>query len=319
MATTLLPWSSWLESAKILSLDNSQPSLLAIDAGDSWKFPLVLLMVLVLSQTNVVRAVCLLPLFFLSTPAKLIQYVCWVLIWNSNLHDAYSFGVSIAITILAIQDSRSLGLIPSILCVLWLTPADSKGLPVKSAVIFISIVAVCYWQCSLVQNIADLSFLPSFGVLWYFKAVVLSDFRSYFEKLIPILQVIAPVAGSLCVGNPMGTEGAVKIALLLDIYFRENVALNDVIFLVSEVLANGKILKESRYILWLVTVIAVSLALCPWLYDEWVITGRGNANYLFFSCFASWVALGVFIVEILSASIRIEENIAKSVSSQNPR
>lgn len=319
MTKTLLPWSSWLESAKTLSLDGSQPSVFAIDAGDSWKLPLMLLMVLLLSQTNAARAVCLLPLFSLCTSAKLIQYLCWVLIWKSSLHDAYSFVISMAITILAIQDFRNLGFIPSILCVLWLVPADDTGALLKSGVILIAIVVVCYWQYTLVQNGSDLSFSPSFGVLWYFKAVVLSDFRSYFDKLIPILQVFAPIAGSLCTGNPMGTEGAVKMALLLNIYFRENVALFDVIFLMSEVLAERKALKESRYMLWLVTIIAVSLALCPWLYEEWVITGRGNANYLFFICCASWVALGVFIIEILSASIRIEENVAKSVSSQNPR
>jgi hypothetical protein len=96
-----------------------------------------------------------------------------------------------------------------------------------------------------------------------------------------------------------------KILLLVNLYFLECIPAIDIMYVLIALMDHTSVFTEMRYPLWALSLFVISLLVQPILVDIWVRTGSGNANYVFFVGFFSWAMLGLFIVELIGACIRI--------------
>jgi hypothetical protein len=87
-------------------------------------------------------------------------------------------------------------------------------------------------------------------------------------------------------------------------FFSRNVGLVDVIFVSSLFLFHLADVQNMKYLGFVCAVMIVTMPVSLIVYDQWVIIGNANANYLFFPMLVLWFALALGFIDCTSVVIK---------------
>lgn len=69
----------------------------------------------------------------------------------------------------------------------------------------------------------------------------------------------------------------------------------------------GQVAAAMRHLSWILLAIAVPVLVSPVMRHLWLHWGTGNANFLFFQGYAQWVSLVLFVLEYVSAYLKLKQ------------
>lgn len=303
----------WMENYQLLSscsndifLPNSEIAKIVLS--------LVLLAITLQRGNPGILMIYLTILYPLVSVTSLLRYICWSCLWfPSILSISSSFTLSFIISVMLTINLSNLSILPATgwLLVVRYCDSDKFSSWFRTIVFILVVVAIscsCSFEVDRAFNNNDKNiYQPSFGVVWYANAVVFPEYKSYLTGLFSCLPTVSSLIVSMTLSGYSKKDFSIvmKILLLVNLYFLECIPAIDIMYVLIALMDHTSVFTEMRYPLWALSLFVISLLVQPILVDIWVRTGSGNANYVFFVGFFSWAMLGLFIVELIGACIRI--------------
>lgn len=303
-----IDWNSWRTLESELSAPES--NIVGWFPNDKLlRHVLLLMLIVVLTKQKVTSGILALPLLcqLSSSNCSLLQYLSWIVLWSTESHNSIILAISAIVTLVAV-DKTNLSLVPAFIRI-YISDSNYRVLSISRVTFAFMIVAIGYHQyiCAM-ETWNESTYYPTFGITWYLQAVAFTEYKLYFAALLSIIQTVATFIVALCLKDCSRSKSiAVKLIILTNILFMQRIQLMDILIPFIVLLEHDLEFRETRYPLLTMSLFIFAIIISPWLFDVWISTGTGNANFLFFSSFASWVALALFLIEFVSGVNRMEE------------
>lgn len=311
-------WTScrrWFVLTKELSL--SSPHFIE----NGWIFLPVILTTMVLFPFNRTFAILYLinPSIYISSIRCCILHIAWLTLWYRV--NTLPFLLAL-LTATAVKPSTILLAPALIYSHLRATPVSSSTKGAVAGRIFVSITltAILVLLVYPDKNIPDIiaqylrdtmnsavSYQPSFGVVWYLDALTFPEQIPYFRWLKVLLPIVTSTTLVAIFPESWNYECLMQLIIAVGVYFETIVHLGDfTTILIALVCMNTTTVRDMRFVPVLLSLISISLALSPFMYESWIYIGNGNANFLFFQGLVQWVCYTVFLVEFVSSKGRAD-------------